>query len=130
MARDIIGRFRLRGTLVARTPLHVGGHGDDVDTDLPLARDGSGKLYIPGTSFAGALRQWCEQAFGEPFVDRHWGFQEADKGHASYVVVEDVAGVGGEMEAEEVPRLGEGGAGLIKHRSERLEHVRDLGCDL
>ncbi|MGA7496156.1 MAG: RAMP superfamily CRISPR-associated protein [Isosphaeraceae bacterium] len=90
MARDIISRIRLRGTLIAQTPLHVGGHGDDVDTDLPLARDGAGELCIPGTSLAGALRQWCEQAFGEAFVDQHWGFQKNDQGHASYVVVEDM----------------------------------------
>jgi CRISPR/Cas system CSM-associated protein Csm3 (group 7 of RAMP superfamily) len=90
MAREIISRIHLRGTLVAQTPLHVGGHGDDVDTDLPLARDGAGDLYVPGTSLAGALRQWCELAFGEDAVNRHWGFQDADRGHASYVVVEDV----------------------------------------
>src|SRR5262245_39483468 len=63
MARDIKGRIILRGTLVARTPLHVGGLGDDVDTDLPLARDGAGRLYAPGTSLAGALRQWCVEQF-------------------------------------------------------------------
>jgi CRISPR/Cas system CSM-associated protein Csm3 (group 7 of RAMP superfamily) len=99
VAREIISRIRLRGQLVARTPLHVGGHGDDVDTDLPLARDGGDRLYVPGTSIAGALRQWCWQAFraeGEPvdedgaFVDHHWGFQKFDDGHASYVVVEDM----------------------------------------
>lgn len=90
MAREISSRVRLCGTLVATTPLHVGGHGDDVDTDLPLARDGRGHLYVPGTSLAGALRQWCEQAFAAGFVDQYWGFQKDDKGHASYVVVEDV----------------------------------------
>jgi CRISPR/Cas system CSM-associated protein Csm3 (group 7 of RAMP superfamily) len=102
MARDLLCRFRLSGTLVAKTPLHVGGHGDDVDTDLPLARNGRGELYVPGTSIAGALRQWCEQAFreypafAEPrkddpgFVNRHWGFQDGAKGQASFVIVEDV----------------------------------------
>src|SRR5947209_19851754 len=90
MAREIISRIHLRGTLVARTPLHVGGHGDDVDTDLPLARDGKGDLYVPGTSLAGALRQWCEQTFGTAVVDAYWGFQKDDEGHASYIVVEDV----------------------------------------
>ncbi|MFO0878142.1 MAG: RAMP superfamily CRISPR-associated protein [Gemmataceae bacterium] len=90
MARDILCRFRLTGTLVARTPLHVGGHGDDVDTDLPLARDGRGNLYVTGTSIAGAVRQWCEQAFGYVAMNAHWGCQEGDQGHASFVVVEDV----------------------------------------
>src|SRR5690348_4601656 len=90
MARETTSRFRLRGTLIAKTPLHVGGHGDDVDTDLPLARDGAGELYAPGTSLAGALRQWCERAFGRDAVNRHWGYQDGEEGHASYVVVEDV----------------------------------------
>lgn len=90
MARDILCRFRLTGTLVATTPLHVGGHGDDVDTDLPLARNGRGDLYVPGTSIAGALRQWCEQAFGADPMNAHWGFQDGDQGHASFIIVEDV----------------------------------------
>ena len=41
MARQIDGRVRLTGTLIADKPLHVGGYGEDVDTDLPLARDGA-----------------------------------------------------------------------------------------
>src|SRR4051812_23729086 len=90
MAREISSRFRLAGTLVAKTPSHVGGYGDDVDTDLPLARDGRGDLYVPGTSLAGALRQWCDRAFGAEFVRRHWGFQKDDDGHASSIIVEDV----------------------------------------
>jgi CRISPR/Cas system CSM-associated protein Csm3 (group 7 of RAMP superfamily) len=99
VAREISSRFRLTGTLVAKTPLHVGGHGDDVDTDLPLAREGRGDLYVPGTSLAGALRRWCEQAFDDPTIEYGqgnqrtegvWGFQDEDRGFASYLVVEDV----------------------------------------
>jgi CRISPR/Cas system CSM-associated protein Csm3 (group 7 of RAMP superfamily) len=98
VARDIYSRLCLRGTLVTQSPLHVGGHGEEVDTDLPLARDGAGQLYVPGTSLAGALRQWCEQAFDDPNIhygderkpsERVWGFQDGEKGHASFVVVED-----------------------------------------
>jgi CRISPR/Cas system CSM-associated protein Csm3 (group 7 of RAMP superfamily) len=89
MARRIISRLLLSGRLVAKTPLHVGGYGDDVDTDLPLARDGRGDLYVPGSSLAGAIRQWCEEAFGDAIVNDLWGFQKDDNGHASYVFVED-----------------------------------------
>ena len=64
MARDTAIRYTLTGTLVCCTPLHVGGFGDDPDTDLPLARDGRGRCYIPGTSLTGALRWWCGRAFG------------------------------------------------------------------
>ena len=98
MARNISTRIRLQGTLVAETPLHVGGYGEDTDTDLPLACNGAGQWYVPGTSLAGALRQWCEEAFDNPQqkygegkqpTERGWGFQYDDRGHASRVVVED-----------------------------------------
>ncbi|MCX7700245.1 MAG: RAMP superfamily CRISPR-associated protein, partial [Gemmataceae bacterium] len=89
MARNIHGRLHLRGTLVTQSPLHVGGHGEDVDTDLPLARDGAGQLYVPGTSLAGALREFSERRFGERTVDELWGYQRDDLGHASFVVVDD-----------------------------------------
>jgi CRISPR/Cas system CSM-associated protein Csm3 (group 7 of RAMP superfamily) len=79
----------LRGELVARTALHVGGHAEDVDTDLPLARNGAGRWYVPGTSLAGALRSWCEAAFDEEKTRAVWGYQERDEGHASFVYVED-----------------------------------------
>ncbi len=99
MARNVKGRVMLIGTLVAETPLHVGGHGPDVDTDLPLARNGAGRCYIPGTSLAGVLRAWCGQALGpasrnsqqqvQGLVRELWGYQEQEQGHASYVFVED-----------------------------------------
>ncbi|MEZ6141678.1 MAG: RAMP superfamily CRISPR-associated protein [Zavarzinella sp.] len=106
MARNIHSRLHLYGTLVTLSPLHVGGYGEDVDSDLPLARNGAGQLYIPGTSLAGALRQWCEESFDHPDTEygegRHpteqvWGYQdrrtfmpnEKDPSHASFVVVDD-----------------------------------------
>lgn len=101
MARNSTGRLILQGTLVAVTPLHVGGHGEDVDSDLPLARNGAGRWYVPGTSLAGVLRQWNEQCLrngggngghanaSANLVHRLWGYQQEDKGHASYVIVED-----------------------------------------
>uniref|UniRef100_A0A7C4LNP0 CRISPR type III-associated protein domain-containing protein n=1 Tax=Schlesneria paludicola TaxID=360056 RepID=A0A7C4LNP0_9PLAN len=89
MARNIYSRLHLCGTLVTQSPLHVGGYGEEVDTDLPLARDGAGQLYIPGTSLAGALRELAERLFGESVIDELWGYQREDRGHASFVVVED-----------------------------------------
>jgi CRISPR/Cas system CSM-associated protein Csm3 (group 7 of RAMP superfamily) len=43
-------------SMVARTALHVGGAAGTVTADLALARDGMGRLYVPGTSLAGVLR--------------------------------------------------------------------------
>ncbi|OLE54297.1 MAG: hypothetical protein AUG51_08925 [Acidobacteria bacterium 13_1_20CM_3_53_8] len=98
MARRINTRLRIEGTLVAQTPLHVGGFGESVDTDLPLAQNGKGKWYVPGTSIAGVLRGWCEKNFREPdgsvqkivtelFAPRRERGKE--EGHASFVLVED-----------------------------------------
>ncbi len=87
MARRINSRLRIYGTLQAETPLHVGGYGVDVDTDLPLARNGKNQLYVPGTSITGVLRAWCERNFGD--VDSIFGYQDGDKGHASFVLIED-----------------------------------------
>ncbi|HEY0428568.1 MAG TPA: RAMP superfamily CRISPR-associated protein [Pyrinomonadaceae bacterium] len=98
MARKINSRLRIYGTLQAETPLHVGGYGVDVDTDLPLARNGKGELYVPGTSLTGVLRAWCEKNFGENLIKEIFGFQETDKNkvgtsqdksHASFVLIED-----------------------------------------
>lgn len=89
MARNIHSRLHLKGVLITQSPLHVGGHGEDVDTDLPLARDGAGQLYVPGTSLAGALRELAERLFGDSVIEELWGYQRQDRGHASFVVVED-----------------------------------------
>jgi len=115
MARELQERLRIRGRLVALTPLHVGGLGSHFDTDLPLARDGQHRLVVPGTSLAGAMRAWCEMAFpqvkkdtkdaGAPenlgwnVVKALWGLRRQDDreakeagddaGHASYILIED-----------------------------------------
>ncbi|NJL99420.1 MAG: hypothetical protein HC924_11730 [Synechococcaceae cyanobacterium SM2_3_2] len=97
MARKINSRWLVKGTLVAETPLHVGGIGQDPIVDLSLAVDGQGNYYIPGTSLAGALRGWMtgtgskSSQSGQSEGDLLWGFQDAkgDGGHASFIVVED-----------------------------------------
>lgn len=112
MARPLQCRFRVVGTLVAVTPLHVGGAGSRIATDLPVALDGRGQPYLPGTSLAGALRAWhawaCADAAwlgtvgdpvagvnGKSFAAQLWGFApgrgeaDAKAGKASFVIVED-----------------------------------------
>jgi len=90
MARDVAIRYTLKGELACCTPLHVGGFGTSPDTDLPLARDGQDHCYIPGTSLAGALRQWCETAFSEGDVNKVWGFQNDDDGTASHITIDNL----------------------------------------
>jgi len=58
-------RHSLVGTLECESALHVGagsgtGSGGAVGSDSPVARDGRGRPYIPGSSFRGALRASLE----------------------------------------------------------------------
>ncbi len=120
MAREIHSRIHLSGTLLAQTPLHVGGQGGDVDTDLPLARNGMGQLYVPGTSVAGALREHCQRLFDESFTDRFWGYQTNDEGHASSVVIEDVV----IDHAEDVVVEIRDGVGIDRQWGVAAEHIK------
>jgi CRISPR-associated RAMP protein (TIGR02581 family) len=56
-------RVSLRASLVAQSALHVGGGaggGGIEPSDLPIARDGAGRPYIPGSSLRGSLRSSLE----------------------------------------------------------------------
>ncbi|MGD9489755.1 MAG: RAMP superfamily CRISPR-associated protein [Calditrichaceae bacterium] len=86
MAKKLI----LRGKLKNRTAFHTGAVGDDFYTDQPLARNGSGNFYIPGTSLAGALRAYAQNLYkDEKIITQLFGYQNGDDGWASRVFVED-----------------------------------------
>ncbi|MFP4692351.1 MAG: RAMP superfamily CRISPR-associated protein [Halothece sp.] len=89
MAREIQTRWKIHGTLTAETPIHVGGVGGDADTDLALAVNGGGNYYIPGTSLAGALRDWMGRSLEETHLNDLWGFQEKEQGQASFIIIDD-----------------------------------------
>ncbi|WP_017306836.1 RAMP superfamily CRISPR-associated protein [Spirulina subsalsa] len=89
MAREIQTRWKVTGILTAETPIHIGGIGGDADTDLALAVNGCGNYYIPGTSLAGALRDWMKRSYDETTINNIWGFQKQDNGHASFIIVDD-----------------------------------------
>jgi CRISPR/Cas system CSM-associated protein Csm3 (group 7 of RAMP superfamily) len=90
MARNVGTIYTAIGQLIAQTPIHVGGiDAGNPDSDMPLAMDGQGRYYIPGTSLAGALRQWTEANLGADATRLLWGFQQGDKGDASLFEIED-----------------------------------------
>lgn len=90
MARAIHTRWKIKGTLMAETPIHVGGIGSDADSDLALALNGCGNYYIPGTSLAGALRGWMGQWLDDDAkVKELWGDHEHEQRGASFIVIED-----------------------------------------
>lgn len=103
MARQIQSRLHITGTLVAQSPIHVGGIGGNSQVDLALAVNGQGQYYIPGTSLAGALRGWMEMSINYSTLVTLWGFQEENGrgGHASFVLVEDAAIEGAVSEIRE-----------------------------
>lgn len=88
MARLIHSRLKIKGDLVAQTPLHVGGYGESFETDMALSRNGKDEFYIPGTSLAGSLRSWFRNAFGKDEMEKLFGKEEAE--FASFVFIEDM----------------------------------------
>lgn len=89
--RPMTSRLRVRGWLRTESPLHVGGLGMGRTDTLPLAVDGLGRLYVPGTSLAGVLRSWMNGAPPDRCEPSLWGYTEpgSEKGQASRVVVHD-----------------------------------------
>ncbi len=47
----------LTARLVTTAPLHAGSGDPGIATDLPVARDAGGRVYLPGTQVAGRLRE-------------------------------------------------------------------------
>ncbi len=95
MARALSERLTITGTLQAKTPLHIGGLPDSTEVDMPLARNGQGELYVPGTSLAGIFRAWMERHFNNvTALDEFFGSQQPTKknkpkGAASRLLIED-----------------------------------------
>jgi len=90
MARKLHTSLLLTGTLETMGPLHVGGAGEGIEVDMPLATNGRGERYLPGTSLAGVLRSWME-SMNDTTVKEWFGFQGPgdDNGNASWIFVED-----------------------------------------
>ncbi|ASW55507.1 RAMP superfamily CRISPR-associated protein [Plantactinospora sp. KBS50] len=51
-------RIEILGTLVCVGPVHVGGWDTTAEASLTVARDGTGRVCLPGTSIAGSLRAY------------------------------------------------------------------------
>ena len=127
VGRHVTSRIRARGWLRTESPLHVGGLADDPSESLPIAVDGLGRLYVPGTTLAGVLRNWSRGADPESTdLDPLWGFipkdRENDEGRASRVIVADAL-----ITSE--ARLDEHGLPATPLDPARLELRQSVGID-
>ena len=89
MARPLLRTYRIKATLEAQSPVHVGSADEIHFVDMPFAMNGQGQYYIPGTSMAGVLRAWMQQyllnaeledanfSVSQEWLNRFWGFQTA-----------------------------------------------------
>lgn len=99
--RPMTARLRVRGWLQLVGPMHVGGIDHDPNGPLEVAVDGLDRLYVPGTSLAGALRSWAG-----PGQDDRWGYvaPKTTAGRASRVVVYDALVTSStQLDSDEVP---------------------------
>lgn len=65
MLTGLKNRYRVLGTLVLDTALHIGGGRQDLPlTDSPILRNANEKPIIPGSSLKGALRATVERLAG------------------------------------------------------------------
>ena len=72
-----IGYLKVTGVLVTQTPIRVGSSKSDGDIDLPVLRDGQGRVLIPGSSLAGSVRSSCRDlGIEESLVNRLFGETE------------------------------------------------------
>lgn len=79
MGRNLHAVICITGDLVAKTPVHSGGLRGSVFTDLPLAVNGKGEVYFPGSAIAGPLRAYWRSACPE-LDDEVWGRVEGERG--------------------------------------------------
>jgi CRISPR/Cas system CSM-associated protein Csm3 (group 7 of RAMP superfamily) len=93
-------RHEVTGTLETITGLRAGGWGSSAHADLIVARDGLGRLLIPGTSLAGALRAWLGSVTGpggKPLFgprDLAAVFGDLEDGRVCRIMVDDAVAAG------------------------------------
>ena len=85
--RKLACRYVMACDLLVETPLHVGGASSDVRSDMPLAEDGRGRIYLPGTSLAGPMRAWSVSEWGEDTYP--WGPPPRERGDRVAVVISE-----------------------------------------
>ncbi|HLX40940.1 MAG TPA: RAMP superfamily CRISPR-associated protein, partial [Ktedonobacteraceae bacterium] len=61
MVETRIDRIQIDYTLTFKTPFHCGTGIRAGLIDRTVVKDGAGYLYVPGSTFKGMVREYCEQ---------------------------------------------------------------------
>jgi CRISPR/Cas system CSM-associated protein Csm3 (group 7 of RAMP superfamily) len=97
-SRGLQERILVTGTLLLETPAHLGAGDSDGPLDVPLILDPlEGRALLPGTSLAGALRNYLAQIDGWS-ADQLFGRVGDDESVGSWLIVDDA--LGGHPEVE------------------------------
>ena len=100
-SRQIGGRWVIEGDLVLQTPTHLGNGDTDGIVDMPLLLDeATGRALLPGTSLAGALRNYLreyrhgfEQRATDALIEALFGGEKGnDEGNQSALIIDDALG--------------------------------------
>lgn len=96
----IIGKMIIRAKITSLTNLLI-ATGDDTIFDFELVRDGNGNPFIPGSSFAGMLRDYffklADLSGCEKLAEILWGTEmgKTEYSYQSHLVVDDLLSVPG-----------------------------------
>jgi CRISPR/Cas system CSM-associated protein Csm3 (group 7 of RAMP superfamily) len=100
-SRQIGERWVIEGNLVLQTPTHLGNGDTDGIVDMPLLLDeATGRALLPGTSLAGALRNYLrerrhgfEQRAADALIEALFGGEKGnDEGNQSALIIDDALG--------------------------------------
>jgi len=100
-SRQIGERWVIEGDLVLQTPTHLGNGDTDGIVDMPLLLDeATGRALLPGTSLAGALRNYLrerrhgfEQRASDTLIEALFGGEKGnDEGSQSALIIDDALG--------------------------------------
>jgi CRISPR/Cas system CSM-associated protein Csm3 (group 7 of RAMP superfamily) len=100
-SRQLSKRWVIEGDLVLQTPTHLGNGDTDGIVDMPLLLDeATGRALLPGTSLAGALRNYLrerrhgfEKRAPDALIEALFGGEKGDdEGNQSALIIDDALG--------------------------------------
>jgi len=113
-SRQLSKRWVIEGDLVLQTPTHLGNGDTDGIVDMPLLLDeATGRALLPGTSLAGALRNYLrerrhgfEKRAPDALIEALFGGEKGDdEGNQSALIIDDALGAMPQIELRDGVRI-------------------------